>query len=63
MTRTDPVPSKVGFVGVGHLGSLLAHSLLRSGFEVAVTDLRSAARLPVARARSQGRGARGPMLV
>ena len=36
----DPVPSKVGFLGVGHLGSLLAHSLLRSGYEVAVTDLR-----------------------
>jgi len=40
MTRTDPVPSKVGFVGVGHLASLLAHSLLSYGCEVAVTDLR-----------------------
>lgn len=37
----SPVPTemKVGFVWVGHLGTLLAHSLLRAGCAVTVTDL------------------------
>lgn len=32
-------PTRIGFVGVGHLGKLLARNLLRAGFEVTVTDL------------------------
>lgn len=31
--------TRIGFVGVGHLGKLLAHNLLRAGFTVTVTDL------------------------
>jgi len=40
----SPIPSqiRVGFVGVGHLGKLLAMSLLRAGYAVTVTDLNRA---------------------
>ncbi len=34
----DP-STRVGFVGVGHLGNLLAHNLVRAGYGVTVTDL------------------------
>ena len=39
LAATPPVPSRVGFVGVGNLGRLLAGSLLRAGYPVTVTDL------------------------
>lgn len=39
MESTGTSPTKIGFVGVGHLGRLLAHSLIRAGFTVSVTDL------------------------
>lgn len=39
MELTRPHPAGIGFVGVGNLGRLLAHSLLRAGYELTVTDL------------------------
>lgn len=39
MTHNNESPSKIGFVGLGHLGRLLAHSLLRAGYELTVHDL------------------------
>ncbi len=39
MAIQGSTPTRIGFVGVGHLGKLLARNLLRAGFEVTVTDL------------------------
>ena len=39
MTPDPAPPTRIGFVGVGHLGRLLVHNLLRAGFTVTVTDL------------------------
>lgn len=39
MTPDNLHPQKIGFVGLGHLGRLLAHSLLRAGYELTVHDL------------------------
>ncbi len=39
MENNESKPTKIGFVGVGNLGKLLAHNLLRAGFEVTITDL------------------------
>ena len=39
MAARGTSPSRIGFVGVGHLGRLLAHNLVSAGFTVTVTDL------------------------
>lgn len=39
MNLAESTPDRIGFVGVGNLGKLLAHNLLRAGFEVTITDL------------------------
>lgn len=39
MTTNTASPGTIGFVGLGHLGKLLAHSLLRAGYELTVHDL------------------------
>lgn len=39
MTPNIAAPSSIGFVGLGHLGKLLAHSLLRAGYQLTVHDL------------------------
>ena len=48
MTDSSKKPAAIryGFIGLGHLGGLLARSLIRGGFAVTVHDLdREAARL------------------
>jgi len=39
MTLNTAAPGSIGFVGLGHLGKLLAHSLLRAGYQLTVHDL------------------------
>ncbi|MBC7763524.1 MAG: NAD(P)-dependent oxidoreductase [Candidatus Saccharibacteria bacterium] len=53
MTRNNDARNRIGFVGLGHLGKLLAHSLLRAGYELTVHDLskENAASLLLAGAR------------
>ena len=38
-SKKKPAAIRYGFIGLGHLGGLLARSLIRGGFAVAVHDL------------------------
>ncbi|MGB3828506.1 MAG: NAD(P)-dependent oxidoreductase [Ornithinimicrobium sp.] len=53
MPPSGTSPTAIGFVGVGHLGRLLAHNLIRAGFTVTVTDLDANRAVPLLAAGAQ----------